>query len=358
MAEPFAHAADAQHLTGLPMFRILHGTNYDFIKYWKLALWLTLAFLAVGVVFMATRGFKQSIEFTGGTLMQVAFKQPPNPAEVRSTLERGGIQGAEIQEFGSNLEYTIRAQNRELVAAQAAGAESIARDVERVLTERFGAGNFTIVRTEAIGPRVGAELRRGAAYAVLVSFLITLIYLAIRFDWRFGAAAIVATAHDTIATIAFMVMLDIEVSLTVIAAILTVIGYSLNDTIIIFDRVRENLHQKHKVSLYDTMNRSINETLPRTIMTNVTTLAATLALLIFGGEVIRPFAWIISFGIFTGTFSSVYVAGPILLWIERRWPRATDARVRGSSQPSSTPSPRSKTRTTPGVAATNAASTR
>ena len=347
------------------MFRILHGTQYDFIKFWKLAVWLTAAFIAVGMVVMAMRGVRNSIEFTGGTLMRVAFTQPPGAAEIRSALGNAGLGGAEIQEYGNNREYTIRAQNKEHVASQAAGAETVKRDVERVLTERFGADAFTIVRSEAIGPRVGSELRRGAMYAVLVSFLITLIYLAIRFDWRFGAAAIIATAHDTIATIAFMVMMDIEVSLTVIAAILTVIGYSLNDTIIIFDRVRENLHKKRKESLYDTLNRSINETLPRTIMTNITTLAATLALLVFGGDVIRPFAWIISFGIFTGTFSSVYVAGPILLWIERKYPRSLDDRGRApgraavaaaQSTPAPTPAARTKS-ARPSSAAVGAADT-
>jgi preprotein translocase subunit SecF len=340
------------------MFRILHGTHYDFIKYWKLAVWLTVAFIAVGAVVMAIRGPKYSIEFTGGTLMQVEFTRAPNPADVRSTLVKGGVHGAEIQEYGSNREFTIRAQDKVLVASQAAGAESISRDVERLLTERFGANAYRIVRSEAIGPRVGSELRRGAIYAVLASFLITLIYLAFRFDWRFGSAAIIATAHDTIATIAFMVMMDIEVSLTVIAAILTVIGYSLNDTIIIFDRVRENLHKKRRETLYETLNRSINETLPRTIMTNVTTLAATLALLFFGGEVIRPFAWIISFGIFTGTFSSVYVAGPILLWIESRWPRSLDDRERVSQQRAAAATPKSKSSQASGVAASSPARSR
>lgn len=340
------------------MYRLLHGTHYDFIKFWKIALWVTAAFIGVGVVFMAIRGIRSSIEFTGGTMMQVEFTQPPDASAIRNALESGGVNGAEIQEFGNNREYIIRVQNRESVAAQAAGAESISRDVERILTERFSTG-YRVVRTEAIGPRVGGELRRGAMYAVLASFVITLIYLAFRFDWRFGLAAIIATAHDTIATIAFMVMMDIEVSLTVIAAILTVIGYSLNDTIIIFDRVRENLHKKRKESLYDTLNRSINETLPRTIMTNVTTLAATLALLIFGGEVIRPFAWIISFGIFTGTFSSVYVAGPILLWIERRYPRVHDMRSHGTTPPAaSVPTPRSSNRPASGVAATDTAATK
>jgi preprotein translocase subunit SecF len=158
------------------------------------------------------------------------------------------------------------------------------------------------------------------------------VYLAIRFEWRFGVAAVVATAHDLLATLAFLAMMRLEVSLTVVAALLTVIGYSLNDTIIIFDRVRENLRKGRKESLRDLLNRSINETLPRSVLTHATTLAATLALLIFAGEVIRPFSWIMTFGIFTGTFSSVYVAGALLLWIENKWPRPTGSERKGAAR--------------------------
>jgi preprotein translocase subunit SecF len=174
-----------------------------------------------------------------------------------------------------------------------------------------------------VGARVGDELKTKAITALLISFAVTLIYLAIRFEWRFGVAAVVATAHDVLATLAFMAMMRLEVSLTVVAALLTVVGYSLNDTIIIFDRVRENLKKQRKESLREVLNRSINETLPRSVLTHATTLGATLALLIFAGEVIRPFSWIMAFGIFTGTFSSIYVAGAILLWIEYKWPRDT-----------------------------------
>jgi len=148
-----------------------------------------------------------------------------------------------------------------------------------------------------------------------------LIYLAFRFEWRFGVAATIATMHDILTTLAFLAMMRLEISLTVVAAILTVIGYSLNDTIIIFDRVRENLKKQRKESLREVLNRSINETLPRSVLTHVTVFAATLSLLVFAGEVIRPFSWIMAFGVFTGTFSSIYVAGAILLWIEHKWPR-------------------------------------
>ena len=178
-----------------------------------------------------------------------------------------------------------------------------------------------------------------------MSFLITLVYLSIRFEWRFATAAVIATSHDVFTTIAFLKLMHLEISLTVVAGLLTVLGYSLNDTIIIFDRVRENLRKGRKETLYDTLNRSINETLPRSVLTHVTTFAATLALLIFAGEVIRPFAWVMAFGIVTGTFSSIYVAAPVLLWIERKWPRRTAAR-----QSSSTATPTSRTRRSPATA--------
>jgi len=147
-----------------------------------------------------------------------------------------------------------------------------------------------------------------------------LAYLAYRFEWRFGLAAVTATAHDILATIAFIAMLKLEVSLTVVAAVLSMVGYSLNDTIIIFDRVRENLRKHKKESFEQILNRSINETLPRSVLTHGTSLASLLALAIFGGEVIRPFALVMFFGVFTGTFSSIYIASPVLMAIEKRWP--------------------------------------
>ncbi|MGH7665090.1 MAG: protein translocase subunit SecF [Gemmatimonadaceae bacterium] len=305
------------------MLRILHGTHFDFIRYWRIAASVTAVFIAVGIAsFVLTGSVRYSIEFTGGTLMQLEFDEAPSVADLRSTLAGAGVDGAEIQTFGSSREFTVRARESEQVAEQAAsGAESVSRRIEQALQARYGADAVTVVRTEAVGPRVGDELRRNAIIAVILSFGVTLAYLAFRFEWRFGVAAVLATAHDLVATLAFVKLMDIEVSLTVVAGLLTVIGYSLNDTIIIFDRVRENLHKKRKESLYDTVNRSINETVPRAVMTHGTTLAATVALLVFAGPVIRPFAWVMTFGIFTGTFSSIYVAGPLLLWIERKWPR-------------------------------------
>jgi preprotein translocase subunit SecF len=313
------------------MLRILHGTNYDFIKAWRIAVGLTIAFIAVGLIFLATHGIARSVEFTGGTLMQVQFKQPVDVGVIRSTVDGAGYPNSEIQEFGSPREFTVRA------AAHAASAQGVVENtataIEAALKQKFGAANMQVVRTEIVGARVGDELSRNALIAILLSLGITMLYLAFRFEWRFGLAAVIATAHDLLSTIAFMAIMRIELSLTVVAALLTVIGYSLNDTIIIFDRVRENLKKARPEPLYDVLNRSINETLPRSILTHVTVAAATLSLLLFAGEVIRPFSWIMLFGIVTGTFSSIYVAAPVLLWIERKWPR-----VRGGKEG---PSPRS-----------------
>jgi preprotein translocase subunit SecF len=307
------------------MLRIFHNPKFEFVKHWRIAAILTIAFIGAGLVtFGITGGVNYSIEFTGGTLMQVQFKQAPDVAVVRSTLDEAGITGSEIQQFGTATEYTIRARDEKQVEAQAAGAEGISKSIAAALEKKFGEGNVTIVRTEAVGPKVGSELRSGAFTAMLIASLFTLIYLAIRFDWRFGAAAVLSTAHDILVTFAFIKMFDIEVSLTVVAAILTLLGYSANDTIIIFDRVREDLKKRAKgESLAKVLDRAINETLPRSIMTHATTLASTLALLFIAGEVIRPFAWVMAFGVFVATFSSIYVAGPILLWIESKYPRTT-----------------------------------
>jgi preprotein translocase subunit SecF len=304
------------------MLRILHDTKVDFIRLWRWAAAITALFILPGLILIAVSGFRYSIEFTGGTLVQLEFATAPDIGDVRSTLSAGGVSGAEIQTFGSPRELVVRAQNEEHVAQQSLGAESVAQRIRTALDERYGASAYRVIRVEGVGPRVGAELRQQALIAIVLSFAATLVYLAWRFEWRFGVAAIIATVHDILATLAFMKYMNLEISLFVVGAVLTVIGYSLNDTVVVFDRVRENLKLQRRMSLYDILNLSVNETLPRTVMTGSTTLATLLALLIFGGEVIRPFAWVLTYGILVGTFSSIFVAGPVLLWIERKWPRA------------------------------------
>jgi preprotein translocase subunit SecF len=315
------------------MLRILHDTKYDFIKWWRIAVGTTVVFIAAGLIFLGVHGINKSIEFTGGTLMQLKYVQPPNVGDIRETVNAAGYPGSEIQQFGSPQDFTVRAAGH----AVGASVEATARDIEAALHKKFGATEPKVVRWEGISARVGAELTRNAIIAIVISLFVTLLYLAFRFEWRFGVAAVLATAHDLLSTLAFLAIMRLEVSLTVVAALLTVIGYSLNDTIIIFDRVRENLKKARPEPLYDVLNRSINETLPRSILTHVTVAAATLSLLIFAGEVIRPFAWIMLFGIVTGTFSSIYIAGPILLWIERKWPRQRLEKGASHNKPTTAP---------------------
>lgn len=309
------------------MLRILHNTKFDFIAQWRKAVIALVVFIVPALVLIPLSGFRESIEFTGGTQMEVRFTDATETAAVRAALAQSGHGDAEIARVGAEGDNTflIRAQEAQHVEAQEAGAETVARDIERALVQAFGADKVDILGTAGVSARVGGELRQQAAIAMLIAFGLTLIYLAWRFEWRFAVAAVLATVHDIVATLAFMKYLDIEISLFVVGSILTVIGYSMNDKVVVFDRVRENLKLHRKQPLLALLNRSVNETLPRTVMTGSTTLACLLALLFFGGSVIRPFAWILTFGIIIGTFSSIYVAAPLLLWIERKWPRTSEA---------------------------------
>jgi preprotein translocase subunit SecF len=307
------------------MFRILHNTSWDFVRQWKLALITVVVFVVPAIVIVPFHGFNYSIEFTGGTELRLLFTEAPNVADVRAAIATSSVGDAEITTFGSPNEIRIRAQDKSQVEQQEAGALTVAEQIEEALRGRYGAEGFRRLASEGIGPRVGAELRRNAIIATIIAFALTLVYLAWRFEWRFGVAAVLGTLHDSLATLAFIKYLDIEISLFVVGGILTVIGYSMNDTVVVFDRIRENLRLNRKKPFRDIVNASINETLPRTVMTGVTTLGSLLALILLGGAVIRPFALILTFGIIVGTFSSIWVAAPLVLWIERKWPRENDA---------------------------------
>jgi preprotein translocase subunit SecF len=302
------------------MLRILHDTKIDFIARWRLVTGALILFLIPAVIWIAVSGFGFGIEFTGGTLVQLEFQTPPSISSVRTAASQA-VGDVEVQTFGSPRDIVIRAQEREQVQQQRSGAETVAGSIQRALEQRFGANAFRVVRTEAIGPRVGAELRRNATVAMLISFAVSLIYLAIRFEWRFGLAAVLANMHDIVATFAFIKYAQIEITLFVVGGILTVIGYSLSDTVVVFDRVRELLRRGERVPMRDTLNRAVNETLPRTVMTGTTVIACLIALIALGGSVLRPFALVLLFGIIVGTLSSIYVAAPLLLFIERKWPR-------------------------------------
>ncbi len=320
------------------MLRILHDTKYDFVKFWRQSVIGTVAFILLGFVLLGVhaaryngQALNYSVEFLGGSVVQVKFVKDAPADAVRAAVDEAGYKGSEVTTFGTSRQYQIKSPPKE-GSTVAVNADSVGQKIVAALQTKLPDNPVTVERAESVGPRVGAELKTKAITAILISFIVTLIYLAIRFEWRFGVAAVIATGHDILTTLAFLAMMRLEISLTVVAALLTVLGYSLNDTIIIFDRVRENLKKQRKESLREVLNRSINETLPRSVLTHATVLAATLALLFFAGEVIRPFSWVMAFGVFTGTFSSIYIAGPMLLWIERRWPRTSDTGNKGHAR--------------------------
>jgi len=306
------------------MTRFFANANYDFIGARKWAYGITAAVLVPGLILLGILGFHYSIEFTGGTLVVFQSAQAVDVGALRATLDGTGLHGSEIQSMGSDRDFGIRAR----VSAEGTDVNNTQATIDavtRTLNSALGAGNYTIKFSGAVSPKVGGELRTKAFLAIFLSFFAVLAYLAVRFEWRFGLAAVGATAHDILATLVFICVMRLEVSLVVVGAVLSMVGYSLNDTIIIFDRVRENLHKFRREDFASILNRSINETLPRSVLTHATTLATLVALALLGGEVIRPFALVMAFGVFTGTFSSIYIAAPLLMAIEHKWPGA-DAR--------------------------------
>lgn len=259
------------------MRRLFTHTTFDFIGFRRYAYIFTAAFFIPGFILLLVRGLNYSIEFTGGTLLQLSSKVAVDVSAVRRSLDQNGVPGAEIQSFGGTGDFVIRAR-----LTQAEGAtentEATAAAVTKALDVSLGPDNYTILRAEAVGPKVGSELRQKALLAIMFAFGAILIYLAFRFEWRFGLASIGATAHDILGTIIFISLMKLEVSLVVVGAVLSVLGLSLNETIIIFDRVRENERHRRYPDLKTTFNRSINETLPRTVLTHGTSLATMLTL--------------------------------------------------------------------------------
>ena len=299
--------------------RLFNQANYQFIENRRLPYMLSAIGIAIGVAFMiynvVSIGSWQNygVDFTGGSFIQVRFNEPTTAAQLRAAL--GGPDAPPITRFGEENEFVIRA---ELTGEEVA---EVADGVRQQLEAAFGSGVFEIVRQESVGPKIGDELQQKAALAMLFSFVLTLIYLAIRFEFRFGVAAVIATIHDIMVTLGFLAAFQIEISLPTVAAILTIVGYSLNDTIVVFDRVRENLNAKggRRQDPSELVNRSINETLPRTVLTSTTTLAVLLSLFFVGGAVIRDFTVVLILGVVVGTYSSIFVASPALLEIQSRF---------------------------------------
>lgn len=300
--------------------RLFHNASYRFIEARRKAYVVSGIVLGAGIVFMTLNvvniGSWQNygVDFTGGSLIQIQVDANLTAGDLRDAL--GGVDAPPITRFGEESEFVVRAP-----VAEDGSIGAVADTIEAQLAAAFGEDAFEVVRTEQVGAKVGGELQLKALYAILFSFLLTLIYLAIRFELRFGMAAVIATLHDILITLGVLALFRVEIALPTVAAILTILGYSLNDTIVVFDRIRENMHKKgaRKRNPVDLVNQSINETLPRTILTSGTTLAVLSALLILGGAVIRDFTVVLILGVIIGTYSSIFVASPALIEIQNRW---------------------------------------
>jgi preprotein translocase subunit SecF len=289
-------------------------TNIDFMRYqWPaLVLSTTINLLAIGSFFF--QGLNFGLDFTGGTVIEVGYKQPVQLSEVRSALAKAGYSEATVQHFGSSRDVLIRLAPKNQSESTAAVSDRVFRALSAEAK-----GQVDLRRAEFVGPEVGSELAESGGLAVLYSLIGILIYVWLRFEWRFSVGAIIATIHDTIVTVAVFSLFRIEFDLTVLAAVLAVIGYSLNDTVVIFDRIRENFRKIRKGTVLDVVNLSINETMSRTIITSGTTLVVVLALFFFGGQVIHGFALAMLVGVAVGTYSSIYVASSaaVMLGISR-----------------------------------------
>ena len=300
--------------------RIIKDTRFDFIGLRRRTMILSIVVILAGAVSVGMhRGFNTSIDFAGGTLVEVRLTPAAPLEEVRAVVDRTGFVGAEVTNFGSEEEVLIKVKS---IGEAAAAADTIGGALSDAFTDR----EVDMRRVESVGPKIGSELKTAAFWAIVYSLAGIVVYISWRFEFRFAVAAIVALIHDVLVTLGFFSVTDRELSIPVIAGLLTVVGYSLNDTIVVFDRIRENLRSRKREGYQNVVNASINETLSRTIITSLTTLVVVLCLAILGGPVIRDFALTLIVGVLVGTYSSIFVASPVLVeweaWRVRQKKRA------------------------------------
>jgi preprotein translocase subunit SecF len=293
------------------------GTRFDFIGKRKYAFWIST--VVIGLSFLSILlhgGLRYGVDFAGGIVLQVKFAKPVGIGELRAGLESGGSKDAMVQEFGEANEFLVR------VEKSTGDLEAISKGFQTILLEKFKEKGPEIRRIELVGPKVGKDLKTKALWAVGLSFLAILIYVGIRFrDFSYGLGGIVALVHDVIVTYGAISLLNLEYSLSLLAVILSIIGFSINDTIVIFDRVRENIKKMRKESLQEIFNTSVNECLGRTILTTGTVMMVVLILFFFGGDVIHDFTTALIVGLITGTYSTVYIASPVVLVMEQFFAR-------------------------------------
>src|SRR4051812_5263700 len=324
--------------------QIFKTPHFDFLRWRWVAIGLSWLVIIAGIAVIKTKGLPLGVEFSGGTIVIVQFdQQPPDSSIVRAALERampGEGQNAVIQRYGeeSAHQYMIRVPT---VGEEAGGGLSQKADEVLAALKAANVGSFKPAGTEIVGPAVGQDLRRKGILATVLSLIGILLYIAFRFQFSFAVGAVVATIHDLLVTLAFLAFFRYDLSLNVIAAILTITGYSTNDTIVIFDRVRENMRGMRRDSLEQIVNVSVNQTLGRTIITAGTALLSVLALYLFGGEVLHGFAFTMLVGIVTGTYSSVFIAAAIvLIWQGKKPVKAMAAAPAAATAPARKPTRR------------------
>jgi preprotein translocase subunit SecF/SecD/SecF fusion protein len=283
-----------------------HGTRIDFMRYWHACFWTSIATIFVSVALFFTVGLNYGVDFKGGTMVEVQTKSgaPANIQAMRNQLGGLGLGAVQIQEFGTSNDVLIRIE-------QQPGGEEAQQAALRKIVDALGT-DFIQRRVEVVGPAVSAELRRTGIIAVLCAIIAIIAYVWFRFEWQFAVGTILALTHDVLLVVGIFALFQFEFDLSIVAALLTILGYSVNDTVVISDRIRENLRKYKRMEIRELLNLSINETLSRTILTGFTTLVVLLALFIFGGSVLRYFTLAMLLGVIIGTYSSIYIAAPVL----------------------------------------------
>ena len=323
---------------------LFHKTNIDFLRWRWHAIILSWVVILAGIGIIATKGMKLGIEFAGGTAIVAEFDQTPSIDAVRQALNRnypGGGEDAIVQNYGDPAQHRVMVRVPQVGGERGEDLSKVAKTVEDAL-RKGGLPPFMVANTEIVGPAVGEELTQKGLWAFFLSLAGILAYIAFRFQLSFAVGAVVATVHDVLVTLAFLAFFGYDMTLNVIAAILTVTGYSTNDTIVIFDRVRENMRSHRRESLYDVINIALNQTLGRTVITAGTALLSAIALFLFGGEVLHGFAFAMIVGIVTGTYSSIFVAAAIVTFWRRKQLRPATASAAVPSAPAATGAAQSK----------------
>jgi preprotein translocase SecF subunit len=293
------------------MLTIFTDTRFDFMAKRRGAYIVSAVFILVGIISMAMHGgLRMGIDFAGGRLIEVRTTERISVEDTRTAVQAAGYDTAEIQAIRGTNDILIRIPDD---SEQEGGAASPSARIMTALREGAGVAGVELLREELVGAKVGHEIRQQAFWAILLSLGLILIYIGFRFEFRFGLGAVAALAHDVLITLTFFSLFNKEITMPVVAALLTIAGYSINDTIVVFDRIREQLVKLRREPFFNVLNISINQTLSRTIITAVTTLFTALALMIFGGEVIKDFAFAMTVGIVVGTYSSIFVGSALVL---------------------------------------------